>query len=97
MLLSVLAISFAQPVAPMPHTLLHGLSETAAAAPAPCNPDPMKSIGCASNRYEPARKTAVQVPIVCNHDPLKGAACHAQMAAANAEKRSREQLASADD
>lgn len=69
---------------------------------APCNPDPMKSLGCVAQAYGPAApRREVQPPIACNPDPLKGAACHAHVALARAEARRNaqrdEELASAAD
>ncbi|MEI6644248.1 MAG: hypothetical protein WCL10_19710 [Novosphingobium sp.] len=69
---------------------------------APCNPDPMKSLGCNAQAHAPAApRREAQVPIACNSDPLKGAACHAHVALARAEARRKserqEELASAAD
>ncbi|MFM9936867.1 MAG: hypothetical protein ACKVOL_11805 [Novosphingobium sp.] len=101
MLLATLALSIVQPVMAQ-LSLLQSLADApAAAAQAPCNPDPMKSLGCVAHRYEPARRTEAKAPMICNHDPLKGAACHAHVAHSKAEqwaeKRSDEQLATTAD
>ncbi|KUR72883.1 hypothetical protein AQZ52_06660 [Novosphingobium fuchskuhlense] len=96
MLLASLALSVALPASP-------GLLAAAPtrAVSAPCNPDPMKSIGCAAQRHTPSpRPTAASAPIACNPDPLKGAACHHRVALARAEARTKpvrdEELAAAD-
>lgn len=84
MLLATLALAAAQPLL----------------APAPCNPDAMKSIACAAQRHTPSARTAPSAPVACNPDPLKGAACHAHVEQARAETRRRtaagEELAAAD-
>ena len=90
MLLTTLALAFAQPAMTTAQPVLHS-------AHAPCGPDASKSIGCIANRYEPARQTAMNVPTVCNSDPLKGAACHAHVAVARVQKRNEDNLASAAD
>lgn len=79
MLLASLALVAAQPAL---------ASGTVHAAPAPCNPDAMKSIACNAQRHAPSSRTAASAPVVCNPDPLKGAACHAHLAQARAEARS---------
>lgn len=79
MLLASLALAAAQPaLAPA----------IARAAPAPCNPDAMKSIACTAQRHTPSPRAASSVPAVCSPDPLKGAACHAHVMQARAEVRS---------
>lgn len=99
MLLASLALATVQPLlAPTPL-----LAAPVLAAPTPCNPDAMKSIGCVAQRHAPsssqAPRTAAAVPVVCNPDPLKGAACHAHVAQARAAARSQsardEELATA--
>ncbi len=87
MLLASLALSaalLASPPAP-PSALAPAIAH---AAPAPCNPDAMKSIACTAQRHTPSPRAAASVPIACNPDPLKGAACHAHVAQARAETRS---------
>lgn len=91
MLLASLALAVAQPA--FAEALVR-------AAPAPCNPDAMKSIGCNAQRHTPSPSAATAMPLACNPDPLKGAACHAHAAQARAEARRTdapgEELAAAD-
>jgi len=101
MLLAVLALTLAQPVMAQPSLLQIFADAPAAAAQAPCNPDPLKSLGCVAQHSALAadRKAPARTPMICNHDPLKGAACHAHVAMDKAKKwaeaRSGEKLASA--
>lgn len=96
MLLATLALATAHPLL----AAAPALAAPVQAAPAPCNPDAMKSIACNARRHTPAPRTAAAIPVVCNSDPLKGAACHAHQAQARAEARSSgtrsEELAAAD-
>ena len=100
MLLAVLALTLAQPIMAQP-SLLRIFTDAPAAAQAPCNPDPLKSLGCVAQQSALAadRTTPAKTPMICNHDPLKGAACHAPVAMDKARKwaevRSGEKLASA--
>jgi hypothetical protein len=101
MLIAALALGLAQYAPPRAIPVPSLIEAPLAAAQTPCNPDPMKSLGCVAQRSAPARKAAAKAPMICNHDPLKGAACHAHVAMAKAEKwaaeRSTEQLASTAD
>lgn len=60
---------------------------TVHAAPAPCNPDAMKSIACNAQRHRPSPCRVSAALIHCNPDPLKGAACHASTEQARAQMR----------
>ncbi len=99
MLFATLVLAAAQPALPTPFARPL-VAAPARAAAAPCNPDPMKSLGCTAQRHTPSARPAATVPMVCNSDPLKAAACHAHVALARADTRAAakrdEELAAAD-
>ena len=67
MLLAVLALTLAQPIMAQP-SLLRIFTDAPAAAQAPCNPDPLKSLGCVAQQSALAadRTTPAKTPMICN-------------------------------